>query len=118
MRDLELNKIPLWLVEALEPTEVKDKNGYYIGDITYEYSVPKLIYINVTPSTSNVVKNIFGVDCQFDKVACSTDIVLTEKSLLFKNEPKDTDYRNTYDYEVTSKAETLNGYVYGLKVRS
>jgi len=119
MRPLMKNTRPLWYVGSTndgEKIETKDANGNYTGDFITVFSVPKRIYISLYPRTSNIFRDVFGITNDADFIS-STDLDLEKRGILFKTEPTVNDYAK-YDYIITEKLPYLNGYNYGLKVRT
>lgn len=117
MRTLEINKSVLYSVEITGKTELLDSDGFKTGEYTTTYGVPTEIRIALYPANGGVVERIFGKDVSLDMVAISNDVILTEKTLLFKTVPV-SNYDNTYDYIVSSIKNSINTYNYGLRQRT
>ena len=117
MRSLERNQSLVWIVEPLGETEILDSDGFKTGEFEFSYTVPKQVRLALYPSTGTIVEQLFGKDASFDMVATSCDIVLTEDTLIFINEPT-ANYDKTYDYRMSSIKKSINTYNYGLRNRT
>ena len=116
MRTLELNKVDLWLVESLGKVEKTDDDGYLTGEYEFGYSVPKKVRLPLYPASGDILERTFGIDASLDMVSVTNDIELSEKSLLFYNEPTNN-FDTTYDFKVAKILKSLNSFNYGLKGR-
>ncbi len=116
MRTLEKTKIKLWVVDVLGVVDELDSDGFYTGHKIKQYSEPRLVKMSLYPSNGSIVQNIFGTECNFDKIGVSTDVVLNEDSLLFLSEPTGN-YATTYDYKVVNIKSSFNIHNYGLARR-
>lgn len=117
MRTLEKNKIAIWYVNSTTYTDETDDDGFYTGEKVPVFGTPTKVYINLYPSNSEIVGQIFGKDSSFDMIACSMDIVFENDTLIFLTEPS-LNYDTTYDYFVDKISKSLNVYQYGLRKRT
>lgn len=116
MRNLEKNKIKLWLVNPATMVDEVDSDGFYTGQKIATYGTPTQISIILYPSNSTISEQLFGKDCSFDMISVSNSIVLQKYSMLYYVQPT-TKFDTTYDYKVDEIAHSLNTYGYGLKGR-
>lgn len=116
MRTLELNKVNLWVVEPLGEVDIVDEDGFETGETEFSYSIPKKIKLPLYPSNGEIGEQIFGTSANLDMISVSNSNILSEKSLLFYEEPIGN-YDTTYDLKVSKILKSLNTYNYGLKSR-
>lgn len=116
MRTLDRNKTSVWYVTPSQEVELKDDDGYYTGEIGFEFGTPIETRLSLYPANSEIKEQLFGTDASVDMVSVSNEVVLEEDTLIFLSEPIG-DYDRTYDYKVSSIMKSLNTYNYGLKGR-
>lgn len=116
MRTLELNKIPLWLVEKQSQEPLLDDDGFETGEFSPSYSTPTQVNLQMYPAIGKIKDDLFGKDAMLDMISVSTDVILTKDSLLFEVEPSGN-YDTTFTYSVSKILKSLNGYAYGLELR-
>lgn len=115
MRTLELNKSTLWYANPNgEQVEIIDDNGYHTGEVEIQFNPPIIVKLHIYPASGEVKERTFGTMVDIDMITSTTDVILEENGLLFKEKPIDN-YDITYDYKVTKILKSLNSYQYGLK---
>lgn len=116
MRTLDRNKTSVWYVTPSQEVELKDDDGYYTGEIGFEFGTPIEVQLPLYPASGEIKEQLFGTDAAVDMISVSNDVVLEKNTLIFLSEPIG-DYDTTYDYKVSSIMKSLNTYNYGLKGR-
>ena len=66
------------------------------------------------PSNGNIVKEIFGDNCEFDAITFFTDEIFDKNTYIYLSEPTDVNLGNC-DYKIQSIKKSLNYVYYGLK---
>lgn len=117
MRTLAINKTKLWIVNPTGSTPLLDSNGFDTGEVVKTFSVPTQVSMALYPFGGTVAERIFGKDTSLDMMAISNDVILTEDTLLFINQPI-SNFETTYDYRIFSIKKSINTYNYGLRNRT
>lgn len=117
MRTLDRNKSIIWTVEPIGRTPLLDYEGYDTGESIVTFGLPNKVSISMYPSSGAIVEQIFGKDVSLDMIAVSNELVFTENTLLFLNEPVEN-YDTTYDYRVSAIKKSINTNNYGLRQRT
>lgn len=119
MRALKKNMVPFWysLYQKSEP--IRDENGLLTGERTSSYSTPKLTWANISPASSGVAVQLFGMDIRYDKVIVIADpkFPVDEHSLLRLDEELQTDSDGNLipDYIVVRVSRSLNSVSYAVR---
>ena len=115
MRNLQINKRKLYVLNYLGQVEVVDKDNYKTGETTNSYSDPKEFRASVSGAKGSSQVEMFGTEIKYDKtilmsVSLFRDLCITENSVLFVDtEPTfDTNHFPLYNYKVVKIAETIN----------
>lgn len=116
MRDLIKNTVELYYVEITGSTETTDTDGNYTGDFENTYSTPVKIRISLYPTSSDVSRELFGLDFNVDYVTNTSRYSLSINGLLYKSLPT-KDFEKTFDYKVVAIKDSINTVKYGLVVR-
>lgn len=118
MRPLRKNTLRMWYVYPLhdeDKIEIQDSNGNFTGDFESEYSVPELINISLYPTTGKISRDQYGIVGNFDYVS-STNLDLHKQGMLYENQPSNF-AMSDYDYIISEKLKSINGYTYGIQAR-
>lgn len=119
MRPLRKNTLRMWYVYPLrdkDKFEIKDSKGNFTGDFESEYSTPKLINISLYPTTGKILRDQYGIVGDFNYVS-STNLDLHKQGMLFENQPSPFSM-DEYDYIISEKLKSVNGYTYGIQARA
>jgi len=116
VRTLRLNEIEIWVVKVTGFTDEVDLDGNNTGEEIPQFGTPNKVRLSLYPNNGNITNQFMGKIIEADFIAVSTEIDLDENDLLFHEEPI-TDFDTTYDYNVTRKLPSLNGYQYWLEGR-
>ena len=115
MRCMARNKSKFYYASYLGKTEIKDENGYRTGEHSIEYSNPVQCFGNISAAKGEMQSRQFGESESYDRVIVLDDInaPIDEHSILWVDTlPHLNDDGTTatpHNYEVTSKAVSLNG---------
>ena len=124
MRNLEINKRTLYVLNFLGEEDIRDSNGNYTGEKTIKYIPKKLFKAHLSGAKGSSQSEVFGTDINYDKSFVLTvsefkKLGITENSVLFVDIKPTYDGENPlYDYRVERIAETINEVVIAItKVR-
>jgi len=111
---MELNKVKLWIANAIGETEIVDGDGYYTGETKMKYSSPVPIKLPLYPYLGDVHNELFGTDVDCDYMTVSSEKIPVD-SLLFTTLLSNN--FDDYDYKVVMVKESLNVNRYALRKR-
>lgn len=119
MRALKKNMVPFWYALYQESEPTRDKNGLLTGEKTSSYSTPELAWANISPASSGVTVQPFGVDIRYDKVIVIADpkFPVDEHSLLrLDGDPEyDSGGNLIPDHIVVRVSRSLNSVSYAVR---
>ena len=114
MRNLEINKRTLYVLNYQGEVDVQDSNGNYTGEKTIQYK-PKIQFkTHISGARGSSQSEIFGTDIRYDKSFVLTTaeferLGITENSVFFVDiKPTYKDGNPLYDYRVERIADTIN----------
>lgn len=122
MRNLSINKKPMYRLNYLGKVEVVGKDGYKTGEFRVSYSEEKLFKANVSGAKGNAIVETIGINLDYDKVitmsvALFMDLQIDENTVFFID--KKPEYGSNgaplYDYSVKRICEALNEVVIAVK---
>ena len=114
MRKCLLNQIPIWYVKVIGTTEDINDEGFYTGFNNITFSDVTQIDTIMYPSNGNIVKEIFGDNCEFDAITFFADEIFDKNTYIYLSEPTEVNLGNC-DYKIEAIKKSLNYVYYGLK---
>lgn len=122
MRNLNINKKPLYRLNFIGKEDVLDDRGYKTGEFRVKYGKVKLFKANVSGAKGNAIVETIGVNLDYDKVITMStaefmDLRIDENTVFFID--KKPEYKANgaplYDYSVKRICEALNEVVIAVK---
>lgn len=103
MLDARINSVPLWHLQYVGETELKDENGDYTGESSIVYKKPVKIRANLSPAHGSSEDDVFGTSVTYSKILTTANMKLgiDEHSLLSDKKPAVT--------MIDSKTCTIDG---------
>ena len=108
MRNLEINKQPLWYALYKSKEEILDEYGNHTGTYRITYDTPVYYPCNVTESRGIVGHEPYGLTADYDRTIVTSDMdcPIKEDSVIWFGADPETD---PYNYTVHRVANSLNG---------
>lgn len=124
MRNLEINKKPIYVLNYQGEEDVVDSNGNYTGEKNIVYKPKKLFKTHISGARGSSQSEIFGTDIKYDKSFVLTisefeELGIDENSVFFVDmKPTYKNGNPLYNYRVERIADTINEVVVAItKVR-
>lgn len=114
MRNLEINKSKLYVLNYKGKVQHKNSAGNLTGETIVEYTKPTMFMGHISSARGSSQVEMFGVDVNYDKSILITKnefkkLKITENSVFFiDKKPEYEDLIPMYDYRVIRIAETIN----------
>lgn len=115
MRNLNINKQTLYVLNYQGIVKETDSDGNLTGDTTVSYSEPIKFRASVSGARGNTQAEVYGNNIKYDKTICISKALfkcldIKETSVLFVDiEPTfDTNGSPLYDYKIVRITETVN----------
>ena len=114
MRNLEINKSTIYVLNYQGEEDVIDASGNYTGEKHIIYKPKKLLKTHLSGARGSSQSEIFGTDVRYDKTFILTKdefkkYGITENTVFFINvKPTYKDDSPLYDYRVERIADTVN----------
>ena len=114
MRNLNINKSKLYVLNYRGEEDVKDDDNNYTGEKTITYTKPIMFMGHISGARGSSQVEMFGTEVNYDKTIIITKQVfdklkITENSVFFIGiKPIYKDNSPQYNYNVVRIAETIN----------
>lgn len=122
MRNLSINKKPMFRLNYLGKIEVVGKDGYKTGEFRVEYSEAEFFKANISGAKGNAIVETIGLNLDYDKVITMSiaqfkELEIDENTVFFiDNAPEfGSNGAPLYDYSVKRICEALNEVVIAVK---
>lgn len=122
MRNLEINKSKLYVLNYKGEEQVVNSDDKYTGEVAIAYTKPIMFMGHISSARGSSQVEMFGVDVNYDKSILITKdefkkLKITENSVFFidKKPTYDNDKTPLYDYRISRIAETVNEVAIAIK---